>query len=40
MADAKPYRKPLPRIDVESRGFWEALVRHELYFQRCRDCGT
>jgi hypothetical protein len=34
------YRKPLPRIDEESRGFWEALARHELYFQRCRDCGT
>jgi uncharacterized protein len=34
------YRKPLPRIDEESRGWWEALARHELYFQRCRDCGT
>jgi uncharacterized OB-fold protein len=32
-------RKPLPRIDEESRGFWEALVRHELYFQRCAACG-
>jgi uncharacterized OB-fold protein len=36
----KAYRKPLPRIDEDSRGFWEALARHELYFQRCRDCGT
>ena len=34
------YRKPLPRIDEESRGWWEALARHELYFQRCRGCGT
>jgi uncharacterized OB-fold protein len=34
------YRKPLPRIDEETRGFWEALVRHELYLQRCRNCGT
>ena len=34
------YKKPLPRIDEESRGYWEALGRHELYFQRCRDCGT
>ena len=34
------YRKPLPRIDEESRGYWEALARHELYLQRCRDCGT
>jgi len=40
MADAKSYRKPLPRIDEDSRGYWEALARHELYFQRCRDCGT
>ena len=37
MAD---YKKPLPRIDEESRGYWEALARHELYFQRCRQCGT
>ena len=34
------YTKPLPRIDEESRGFWEACARHELYLQRCRDCGT
>ncbi len=40
MAETKPYRKPLPRIDEEARGYWEALARHELYFQRCRDCGT
>ena len=40
MAETKPSRKPLPRIDEESRGYWEALARHELYFQRCRDCGT
>jgi uncharacterized OB-fold protein len=40
MADARAYRKPLPRIDEESRGFWEALARHELYVQRCRACGT
>jgi uncharacterized protein len=36
----RQYRKPLPRIDEESRGYWEALQRHELYVQRCRDCGT
>ena len=34
------YKKPLPRIDEESRGYWEALGRHELCFQRCRDCAT
>ena len=40
MSDAKAYRKPLPRIDEESRGWWEALVRHELYVQECGACGT
>ncbi|TMA34625.1 MAG: Zn-ribbon domain-containing OB-fold protein [Deltaproteobacteria bacterium] len=40
MAETRPYKKPLPRVDEESRGYWEALARHELYFQRCRDCGT
>ena len=40
MADAKTYKKPLPRLDEESRGYWEALARHELYVQRCRACGT
>jgi uncharacterized OB-fold protein len=39
MAETKSYKKPLPRIDEESRGFWEALARHELYVQRCRKCG-
>ena len=33
------YKKPLPRIDEEGRGYWEALVRHEIYFQRCSECG-
>ena len=36
----KPYAKPLPRIDEESRGWWEALARHELYVQECRACGA
>jgi uncharacterized OB-fold protein len=40
MAETKPYRKPLPRVDEESRGFWEACARHELYLQRCRRCAT
>lgn len=34
----KKYTKPLPRIDEESKGFWEACARHELYVQRCRAC--
>jgi uncharacterized OB-fold protein len=40
MAEEKKYKKPLPRIDEESKGFWEACQRHELYVQRCRACGT
>jgi uncharacterized OB-fold protein len=36
---AKKYSKPLPRIDEESRPWWEALQRHELYIQKCRACG-
>lgn len=41
MADQKAvkYNKPLPHIDEENRPWWEALKRHELYVQRCRDCG-
>ncbi|MGH7864622.1 MAG: Zn-ribbon domain-containing OB-fold protein [Candidatus Binataceae bacterium] len=41
MADEKAvkYSKPLPHLDEENRPWWEALKRHELYVQRCRDCG-
>jgi uncharacterized OB-fold protein len=39
MAEKKKYVKPLPRIDEESKGFWEACERGELYVQRCGDCG-
>jgi uncharacterized protein len=37
--EKKRYAKPLPHLDEESRPFWEALQRHELYIQKCRDCG-
>ena len=30
--------RPLPRVDGESRGYWEAARRHELLLQRCRGC--
>jgi uncharacterized OB-fold protein len=40
MSDKPKYAKPLPRIDEESKGFWEACQRHELYLQRCRDCAA
>jgi uncharacterized OB-fold protein len=39
MSDKPKYAKPLPRVDEETKGFWEACRRHELYLQRCRDCG-
>ena len=39
MADAK-YTKPLPRIDEESKGYWEACQRHELVIQQCVGCGA
>ncbi len=39
MPEDKRSRRPLPRIDEESKGFWEACRRHELYVQQCRSCG-
>jgi len=30
--------KPLPHVDEESKGYWEACGRHELRVQRCRAC--
>ncbi|HMK78977.1 MAG TPA: Zn-ribbon domain-containing OB-fold protein [Xanthobacteraceae bacterium] len=40
MAQEKKYSKPLPHLDEENRPWWEALKRHELYLQRCRDCAA
>jgi uncharacterized OB-fold protein len=40
MSEGKKYGKPLPRVDEESKGFWEACQRHELYLQKCRACGA
>jgi len=39
MAETK-YTKPLPRIDEESKGYWEACKRRELVLQRCGNCAT
>ncbi|MGH7962689.1 MAG: Zn-ribbon domain-containing OB-fold protein [Candidatus Binatia bacterium] len=39
MAEDKKPKRPVPRIDEESRPFWEACARHELYVQKCRSCG-
>ena len=32
--------KPIPRMDEESKGYWEACRRHELRVQRCRACDS
>jgi uncharacterized OB-fold protein len=32
------WQKPIPRIDPESKPFWEACRRHELYIQQCNAC--
>lgn len=31
---------PKPQRDGMDTGFWEALRRHELVVQRCKQCGT
>ena len=33
------YKKPLPRILPESEEYWKAAKRHELFLQRCKNCG-
>ena len=38
--EKKPYQKVLPSFDEENRPYWEATKRHELYVQRCKDCGV
>ena len=40
MSTERKYAKPLPRIDEESKGFWEGCQRHQLYVQRCRSCAS
>jgi len=31
---------PMPPLLWDNMGFWEGIGRHELVFQRCRECGT
>jgi len=40
MTDTKKPSTPLPRVDEDSKGYWEACARHELHVQRCRACGA
>ncbi len=39
MADSSTAKVPRPRVDEESKGFWEACERGELYIQECGACG-
>ncbi|MEE9401320.1 MAG: Zn-ribbon domain-containing OB-fold protein [Dehalococcoidia bacterium] len=34
------YPVPMPPILWDNMGFWEGIKRHELVFQRCKECGT
>ena len=34
------YKKTLPKINIETKAFWDACRRHELIVQRCEDCGA
>ncbi|MFH1485001.1 MAG: Zn-ribbon domain-containing OB-fold protein [Chloroflexota bacterium] len=34
-----PYEKPLPKPNADTRPFWDGCKKHELRFQKCRDCG-
>ena len=40
MSDEQKYDRPVPVPDEMTAGFWEAVRRHELSFQRCQHCGT
>ena len=33
------YAKPLPKVNHESRAFWEASKEHRLVLPRCKACG-
>ena len=33
------YTKPSPKINEDSRPFWEGCRVHELRFQKCNQCG-
>jgi uncharacterized OB-fold protein len=39
MVAPSAHAAPRPTPDEESAFFWEALTRHRLLLQRCRECG-
>jgi uncharacterized OB-fold protein len=34
-----PDEMPVPAVNAESNGWWEAAAHHRLVVQRCADCG-
>ena len=32
------YARPLPRMNAETRPFWEGCKNHQLRFQKCKQC--
>jgi uncharacterized protein len=39
MITGNEYKKPLPKILPETEEYWKAAKRHELFLQRCKNCG-
>jgi uncharacterized OB-fold protein len=37
---SKPFSRPRPALDSETRPYWEAAGRGELVIQRCGACGV
>jgi len=40
-SERKPnVRRPVPKLERDTHGYWQHLRRHELVIQRCTQCGT
>ena len=33
------YPKPLPKVNADTKPFWDGCRNHELRFQKCTECG-
>jgi len=33
------YQKPLPRVNADTKPFWDGSREHKMKFQKCRECG-
>jgi hypothetical protein len=36
----KTHPIPMPPILWDNKGFWDGVMKHELVFQRCKQCGN